>query len=381
LNINSKTKIRILYIHPSLAFGGAEVLRRDLIKNKESQKFEISILCLEKIGELGEEIKKLGVPVYCLNESSKPYNFKATIALFFFLWKNSFDIVQTSLFNANFHGRIAAFLARVPIIFSEEHSEHYQYNSLKFLPYIWADKILSLVTERIICCCGSLREDIIKLERIRPDKFITILSAVDLDGLKVQIPKQEVLSALGVAKGDFIIGNIGSMSPRKGHEFLIHAFSLVKKKIPNTKLILVGNENQSVKERLLNLAKKLDIYSSIRFLGRQENCADYYGVMDVFVLSSLCEGIPLVILEAIKMGVPVVSTNVGGISEIIVNNETGILVPPRNAEKLSESIIELLNDGEKRSKLADNAKKECLIRVKPKRYIEELENLYYNALN
>lgn len=81
------------------------------------------------------------------------------------------------------------------------------------------------------------------------------------------------------------------------------------------------------------------------------------------------------------MGVPIISTNVGGIPEIIENNRTGILVPPRNVQKLSNSIIELLRDKEKRLKLANSAKRKCLDKVKPIRYQQELENLYSQALN
>lgn len=91
---------------------------------------------------------------------------------------------------------------------------------------------------------------------------------------------------IGVSENGLVRGNLGSMSLRKGQEFFLQAFSLVKEEIPNTKLILVGSENRIVKERLFNLAAALNISDSVLFLGRQENCVDFYGVMDTFVLSS-----------------------------------------------------------------------------------------------
>jgi len=373
-------KVRILYIHPTLNFGGAEIQRLALLKKWQNSKYQISIFCIENTGDIGHKIKKLGIPVYCLNQSSKPYNIRVIFFIWLFLLKNRFEIVQTSLFNANFHGRIAAFLAGVRFRFSEEHSEHYQYNSIKFLPYIWADKMLSIITNRIICCCDTLRKDIINLEKINPKKFITILSSVELEDFRPSIPRPQLRNTLKLLETDFVIGNVGSMSPRKGHEYLLRAFYPVKKAIPNSRLLFIGRELPSLKKNLEALADKLGIRDSVYFLGKKERIIDYYPIMDVFVLSSLCEGIPLVILEAIKMGVPVVSTNVGGIPEVISNNETGMLVPPRNPEALSDSIIELF-DKEKRVSLARQAREQCLDRFKPERYLVELEDLYSTVLN
>lgn len=374
-------KVKLLYIHPALNFGGAEVQRLALLKKWNNPRYQIHILCIERIGAVGREIEKLGIPVYCLNRSSKPYNLKATFFLWLFLSKNRFDIVQTCLFSANFHGRIAAFLAGVKIIFSEEHSEHYQYTSIKFLLNIWADRLLAHITNKIICCCDTLRKDIAALEKIDPKKFITILSSVDLEGLKPSVPGLELRRGLKLSETDLIIGNIGSMSPRKGHEDLLRAFYLVKKAIPNSRLVFVGHEERLIKKRLEELAEALKVSDSVYFLGKKERSEDYYGLMDVLALSSLCEGIPLVILEAMQLGIPVVSTNVGGIPEMIVNNETGVLVPPRDVDSLSNNIIALLSDKQKRASLSAGAKESGLQRFKPERYLTELENLYATVLN
>lgn len=377
----NNNKIRVLYIHPQLAFGGAEVQRLALLKHWNLLGYDISLLCIEEPGEIGEQLKKLGFPVYSLKESSHPCNLKATLKLLIFLLGHRFDVVQTCLFNANFHGRIAAFLAGVPYIFSEEHSEIYLYKSSKFIPHIFMDKVLSTVTKKIICCCKTLEKDTMKLERIHPCRLTTILSSVDLGGLNATLAPNEVRKQLGLSDSDFIIGNVSSMSPRKGHEDLMRAFSLVKKKVPNSQLILIGHELKAAKKRLQELAYELNVSDSVHFLGKVEGCANYYNIMDVFALSSLSEGIPLVILEAMQMGVPVVSTRVGGIPEIITHDETGLLIPPQNPGRFSDSIIGLLLDKEKRASLARAAKEKVLYRFKPERYIKELDGLYRETLN
>lgn len=373
-------KYKVLYIHPKLAFGGAEVQRLALLKKWNLDDYKVSVLCIEKIGEIGEQIMKLDIPVYCLDQASKPYNIKATFYLFLFLLRNRFDIVQTCLFNANFHGRIAAFLAGVKLIFSEEHSEHYQYTSLKFIPFIWADRLLAHITRRIICCCDTLKKDIAVLERISVSKLITILSSIDFGELRVNIPPHDLRRNLNLADSDFVIGNISSMSPRKGQDYLLRAFSLVKDKIPAACLVFVGQEEPHMKRKLKDLARKLKIEDKVYFLGLQKESASYYGIMDLFVLPSICEGIPLVILEAMYMGVPVISTNVGGVTEIIRDGETGMLVPAKNAEALGASILELYKDKEKRLRLAMSAGDNSLHRFKPERYLFELEKLYSEFL-
>lgn len=369
-------RTRILFIHPKLTYGGAEVLRLDILKNWNLENYEVSLLCIEEIGPIGERIRKMGFPVYCLSRSAKPYNIMATLSLILFLLKNRFEIVQTSLFNANFHGRIAAFISRVPFVFSEEHSEHYQYNSAKFIPYILADRLLSMVTDRIICCCDSLKLDISRVEDIPEKKFITILSAIDLGDFRPQISPVDVRKRLGIGQNDVVLGNVSSMSLRKGHVYLLHAFSLVNQKFPSSRLVLLGSEDPGLKRVLQDLARELKVDDRVIFLGRQDRCEDYYGIMDIFVLSSLYEGIPLVILEAVKMNVPVVSTDAGGVREMIVDGKTGMIVPRRDPEALAESINVLIRDKQKRLEIAKAAGAGILENFKPSRYVRQLGDLY-----
>jgi len=373
--------MKILFVHPTLSFGGAEAQRLALLEKWNLSGYQPSILCIEKKGDIGKRIEAMGIKVYCLNQPSKPYNIKATFLIWFFLLKNRFDIVQTCLFNANFHGRIAAFLAGVRFIFSEEHSEHYQYTSFKFMPNIIADNLLSKVTDSVICCCDTLKGDIAKLEKIKHSKFTTIFSSLDFDKLK-QVPENgDIRKRMCFAETDFIIGNVGSMSPRKGQEYLVQAFALIAKKAPVSRLIFIGYEYEAVRNKLEILAKKLNIRGNVHFFGKQERAVDYYSIMDVFVLSSLCEGIPLVILEAMYMGVPVVSTDVGGVREIIKHNHTGILVKPQDPEAIANAVTELFFDKQKRLGMAKAAKENSLDKFKPQRYLSELEKLYCTTIN
>lgn len=370
-------KIEILYIHPHLEGGGAEELRFiSVINIAKKDNYDISVCCIEKTGRLGEVLRQMGTKVFCLNISSAPYNVFATILLFLLLLRSRFDIVQTSLFNANFHGRIAAILAGVPIIISEEHGEPYQYNSLKFIPYIWSDRILARFTDKIICCSKNLIAFINKCEKVPVYKFFFLLNTFNKDKLKITRDRLDLRNEIGLTGENLVIGNIGTLYYSKGQDILIEAFKNINRILPQARLILIGDGVRGFKQRLFRLVEDLGLTGKVLFLGAKNNIADYLNITDVFVFSSRSEGIPLALLEAMYMEVPVVATDVGGISEIIMHNQNGILVKPGNTDSLSLAVTELLNDKNRRIGFIQEAKKTVLDKFNTDRYLGQLENLY-----
>jgi glycosyltransferase involved in cell wall biosynthesis len=219
-------------------------------------------------------------------------------------------------------------------------------------------------------------DSISKLENIPSGKLFTLINTFNIDKLKITKDTLELKRELGLGKDNLIIGNIASLCPRKGQDILIKAFKIINHKFPSTRLIFIGSEIPEFKEKLLNLMRSLALSEKVFFLGKKDNIANYLNIMDVLAFSSLFEGIPLAMLEAMYMQVPVVSTNVGGVSEVIRDNETGILVPAQDPGVLSDSIIDLLSNTDKRINLVRAAREEVMNRFRPQRYIEDLESLY-----
>lgn len=374
-------RIKILFVHSSLEYGGAEDQRLTILKHINRDKYDISICCLEKIGDIGKQIEKIGFRVDCLNMPAKPYNIPTTFSLFRYLLKNRCDIVQTSLFATNFHGRIAAKLAGIPHIISEEHSEHYQYTTVKSLPYIWADKILALFTDRIICCSKKVMDSISELEGLPRDKFQAILSVVNFSKLEITIDKKKMRYHLGLNDSDVVLGNIASISPRKGHAVLIKAFKLMRESLPSAKLVIAGNEDANTKAGLLKLIKELNLSKDIIFLGKQEKLANVFNVMDIFILSSFIEGIPLAVIEAMYMNIPVIATDVGGLREIIKDGETGVIVPSNDPQAMAKAVQDLLSNPNKIANIVRDAKTSAIARFVPQRYVLELEKCYETIIS
>jgi glycosyltransferase involved in cell wall biosynthesis len=148
------------------------------------------------------------------------------------------------------------------------------------------------------------------------------------------------------------IGIIGRLAAVKDHKNLINAFKLAREKLKNIELMIVGDG--PLKQELESYVQEMGLAESVVFTGARRDIAQLLSGFDIFILSSLDEGMPITLLEAMAAGVPVIATKVGGIPEIVVDGKTGFLVPPQAPDKLAEKIYLLLENG----KLADLMGKE-----------------------
>ncbi|MFC1509548.1 glycosyltransferase, partial [Candidatus Omnitrophota bacterium] len=205
---------KIIFLHMSIGVGGAEKLRLFLLKNIDKERYNVKICCLGKKGIIGEEIEKFGYSVDELRQDPSSKSLYVTYKLYKYLIKERPDILHCSLFSANFHGRIAGFLCRVPHLITEEHSEHFQYNGLKFLPYRLMDYILCRITDFIVCCSERLRQDIVIKERLPAKKTLTIENCVDLADCKVNTSKEEIRKKHGI-NSELVFIVVASLSARK----------------------------------------------------------------------------------------------------------------------------------------------------------------------
>lgn len=175
------------------------------------------------------------------------------------------------------------------------------------------------------------------------NKVTVIYNAVDET---MFTPKLKALcrQELGLPRDAKIILFVGNLIPRKGVEYLIRALPIILTKIPNALLVVVGDGSQ--RGELEQLVDELDLRSNVIFTGRipTERLCLYYGAADVFVLPSLHEGHPMVLLEAMASGLPVIATKVSGSIETVVHGVNGYLVEPRDIYQLAEAVIKVLTD-------------------------------------
>ena len=369
---------RILFLHSDLDVGGAQRMRFTVLKKIDRSKYGITICCINRKGWFGERLEEIGFKVDVLGLSDKMHNLLTTFKLFRYIRKNRFHIVHSSLFHANFHARIAARLAGVPIVISEEHGECYHFKGIKFAPYIFADRTLAAFTDKIICCSANTKDALVKIEKICPGKISVILNAVLEESLMVRSQRDEVKKELGIPDDHAVIGTIGTLSVYKAQDVLARAFKEVLKARPKSSLLIVGDG--PLREDLKRYVQGLGLSGNVVFAGQRLDVADMLNAMDVFVLSSMSEGFPISLLEAMYMGIPSIVPDKGGISEIVENGKSGYLFSYPDHNDLANAAINLLTNAGAAQKIGRASKDKVFSNFLSARYVSQLEAIYGDLL-
>ena len=187
-----------------------------------------------------------------------------------------------------------------------------------------------------------------------------------------------IRESLSIEAQSQIIGTVGMLAPVKDHITLLKAANKVVRVRPDVVFLIVGGGE--LEGALKAEADKLGIENNVRITGFRNDVGSLLHVMDIFVLSSVSEGLPLCLLEAMASGKPVVATNVGGNPEIVVNGETGFLVPPRDPDSLAASILSLLQDRRLASHFGMNGQRRVSERFRLERMIHSYHELYERVL-
>ncbi|MFX1487141.1 MAG: glycosyltransferase family 4 protein [Promethearchaeota archaeon] len=220
--------------------------------------------------------------------------------------------------------------------------------------YDWTiERLIARVASRAILLSKSLVSRTRKVG-IEDSRSVVIPSGVDLDHFNPRRPEVKKRAAvlrneLGISSNNIVIGYVGRLVPAKGLSYLILALKHIEREHPDIVLLIIGDGPE--KANLERMAKDLKIKTV--FAGWQSDTAPYYAIMGIFVLPSLFEGLPLVILEAMAMGKPVVATNVGGTADLIANRKNGFLVPVRDHERIASALKELIEDSNMRIRIGD----------------------------
>jgi glycosyltransferase involved in cell wall biosynthesis len=352
-------KIKIIHIITSLNFGGAERLLLDLARHLDKERFEVKVATVVGGGLLQSEFEKAGVPVKIFEKKSK-IGLGVIWRIAKYLRAERPDIVHTHLFGGDTWGRLAAILARVPVIISTEHNTNFDEGGVKRM----VKKLLSWKTKRIVAVSEAVRNYSVTIDHLRPQKLLVIPNGIETEKFAAVVSKK--------FGNPPIIGVVGRLEEQKGHKYLFEALNLIKT-IPWI-LWVVGDG--SLKNELEQLAKDLSLRERIIFLGARRNVAEILSQIDIFVLPSLWEGLGLAVLEAAAAGKPIVASHVGGIPGIIEDGVTGLLVPPKNVKNLADGLEHvLLGEGEAQ-KMGERAREVVREKFDIHRMVAAYEKLY-----
>ncbi len=230
----------------------------------------------------------------------------------------------------------------------------------------------------VVSVSEAVKEDLIKMG-ISKKKIVTIYNGITTNHFRQQFHSSETRRQYFVDQGDFVVGTAGRLSEEKGHSYLIRAIPKLVREIKNIKLIIAGEG--PLKRDLECLVENLGIINHVRLIGYEQDINQFLSAIDLFILPSLTEGLPISLLEAMGSGKAVIASRVGGIREVIQNSVNGILIPPMNVEALSESIKFFFNDSEARRIVGFEAKKHINLHFSSGAMALGYQNLYEQILS
>jgi glycosyltransferase involved in cell wall biosynthesis len=371
-------KIKITYLITGLHTGGAEMIIYRMLKTALEQdyddEFKFQVISIVPTAEIGDKIKELGIEVKSLNAESKS-NPLIAWRLYSLLRQEQPDILHTFLFHANVLGRIIGKIAGVPKIVSAIRNEYFG-NKLR-------EKILKITKH--LCDHTTVVSEytagkMIEKGVIAEKNYKVITNGVDIEALTSENKKQKqkIKTNLNLDKKDPVLVSVGSLTEQKGFSYLIKAIDKLKEKYEDIFLMILGSGPKQ--KELKQLIQKLDLQQEVELVGRKDNVKDYLQLADIFMLSSLWEGMPNALLEAQAVGLPSVATRVSGISEIIDDGENGVIVEPNSEGALIsgiETILDQIKEDEGAIKTAaqQKIKQEFSLESMTEDYISFYKNL------
>lgn len=337
-------KINIFHLLSLSKIGGTELMVYSLIKNLDRERFNNQVCFLEKKGPLTRRYQQLDIKTYHLNFSR--INFLISmIKLFRLLKKNKFDILNIYGLRAHVMGRVLGRLTGCKIIIGGLHSQINSDKDRGLSRYIglYLDRITyPLLTAYIANNKASI--DYMAENGFDTGKIKYIPNGIELDEFQRPTDKLKTYKTLPfkVDSNSVIITCVANLRPVKNHIMLLKGITPLFKENHNLKLLLVGSGD--AQKEVTNYINLHNLQDYIFLLGVRNDIPEILAISDIFVLTSLWEGMPGSIMEAMAAGLPVVATDVGDVKELVEDGKTGFLVEVGDVNALTEYIKRLVED-------------------------------------
>lgn len=288
--------------------------------------------------------------------------------------KHRIDIVQTHGLRADSVGRWAARLGGVKGVVSTIHS----IDPWRRKPHVLLDRVTSPFVSHYVAVCNAAKQAAIRRGEVTENNCSVVYIGVP----QVEIPKYErdaMRSELGIQPDAFpVVGVLANLRDMKGHRHIISALPSLRKHLPDIKFVFAGRDDSGGEVEQLAVEAGAD--NSIIFAGFVKDTPRLFAALDVFLLPSEWEGFPVSILEAMQAGVPIVATNVGGIPEMIRNEQDGLLIPPRDPAAIEGALVQLMQNFALRASMVKSADARYQTEFTVQEMAGKISNLYKKLL-
>ncbi len=373
-------KINILFTILAPKMGGAERLVYSLIKEINRDIFHPSLAYFQPGTELND-FAELGIPLYYI-PIKKRVDFHAMTLFASILETNKIELVNSHLYKPFFYSFYGCKIKNKVKLIYTEHSAWEVYKARKIWKFL--GHYLLKNTDKVIGISEKSRDALTSVFNLEKNKAITINNGVPIDNTGQDINTIRLKNEIGVNEEEKLIGIVANFRTVKNHIMLLKSFNLLLKDFNNVSLLLIGQgfttDPTNREHEIRNYIHEHKLEDKVILLGYRNDVSEILKTLDIFCLTSLKEGLPISLIEAMAAKLPVVGTKVEGIQDIIVDSKNGFLIELNEIEKLKDALLILLNNNELRNRFREESLKIALEKYSLKKCVSKYEQLFYSLV-
>lgn len=369
-------KTRILHVVGRFGVGGYERQQAELIKRLPSERYTQTVATMEKSGPFLAEVEERGIEVIEFPFTSF-YNrnaFRQYRALARLVRDRKIQIAHCHEFYSVIFGTVGCRLGGLRKIVVGRGNMGDQHSRMQRTVQMLCYKLDAAIIPNAL----MVKKRLIEHEGVPARKMVCIHNGIDIERFHPRPRNEELAASLGIPPGARVMGIVGTMRALKDHKTFLRAGAIIRRQFPDVHLLLVGGGE--LRADLERLAEELSIAQATTFAGERSDVPDLLALMNVFILTSETEGLPNAVLEAMATGLPVVATSVGGVPELVLDGETGYLIPVHNPELLAEKVMHLLGEPKLAETMGATARAMAVERFSCERFVAEMELLYQRVI-
>ncbi len=329
--------------------GGAETVLLHLARNIDPSRHRVRVLLL-KPGWLLERLQESHIDTVVI-PSKRSWDLSFLGKLIREIRAFNADVIHSHLPGANLYACLAGAVTRTPVIATYHGELHLPGSPDRHVGIKhW---LVRKLASRIVLVADYLRNDFVNIAHFPPSKLSIIYNGIPVGEPDPNFDPVTKRKSVGLSPDDLVVGIVANFRPPKGYQYFAQAARIVHEQLPFVKFLVVGQGEGEIKQKFETAVADYGLKDNVKLLGFRSDVPELLRAIDLFVLSSISEGLPLSAVEAMAARRPVVATKVGGLSELVQDGTSGYLVPPADASSLANRMIEILKDKSLRTRMGN----------------------------
>jgi glycosyltransferase involved in cell wall biosynthesis len=356
MHVAAATPIKVMHVISTLEAGGTELAMIRLLRSLGSEAYRFQVAWLRGTPRLADEVRS------ATGREAAPIGLRVKVdpaALYRLLrLARRFrpDIIHTHMDLADYYGAAAALAVGARLVSSKQNADAFRARKTwKRPPFLLLEHAAYAAADAVIAVSSGLVDYLARVESLPRHKTVVIGNGVDPDLAAAAPSRAEARRNLGIPENAAVLGTVGRLAEQKGQIDLIRALPLLRADGPEVLCLIAGDG--PLRDALTAEARRLGVEDRLRLLGHRADIANVLAALDLFVLPSLWEGLPQALLEAMAMSLPVLAARGVGVDELVIDEENGLLIPPRDPAALAAAARRLLRDRPLARRLGEAARR------------------------